>query len=446
MKTQFFHGDENITSHFTTYGPHNGIYVVRNHREFDLFLGDLTMYDGTRTWTLLEAGVGIRTTLHPTKHVLRAGESIPVLVGPIGIDDDREARVYGATWKLQDDDAPLYIEELMGADSLKKDLSWLMARKGDPYSKDPKPLRGWIQPYMVWDGDGAANARYNQVLHSLLYALWTEDKADITVALATGFAHACTGYYTVGQYAGLPRPEKGKEAYGEMGDRPLWSKTWPEQLYVLKCLTGHPYLEWLWGHFLYQLEQTDTKWWDGKWGARGPARYLDALLLAYHTDPERREDWSADAYAAISHYVTLLDPTHGIWVNGTLEKTSPWMNCQLVTSIARWSKVLSLDTTWLHEMAETLAANYTDEDYGVYYRCAGPDAKVKYRTTSAWAYRCARELGYHDAAQGFYYNVYDVYNDEGVSLDGSRGANFLKDCLIMLQNCLEDYSAFGEME
>lgn len=440
------------TSSFTTYGPHNGILVVRNHEDSPLFLPDLVMHDGQKTWTLMKEGVGLRASLSDAFHVLRAGEAIPVQVGKLEVDEGRITRVHEGLNGVEDELLPLRLRGLMGA-GRSKDLGWLMARKGDPYSKDLKGLEGWIQPYMVWDGDGAANARYNQVLHSasqyvgngsLRSGLVALDP-DLAVTLATGFAHVCTGYFTTGKYAGLPRPEKGKEAYGEQGDRPLWSKTWPEQLWVLKCLTGHPYLEWLWVQFLYALADTDPKWWDGLWGARGPARYLDALLLAYHTEPEHRSGFESRAAKAIAHYKTLVDPTHGIWVNKTPQKTSPWMNCQLTTSCGRWAKIHDTDTTWLHRIAETLATNYTTPDYGVFYRCAGPEAKPLYRTSSAWAYRCAKELGYHDHAQGFYDHSIGHYNKPGVSLDGSRGSNFLKDVLIMLQNGIEDYSGFGEM-
>lgn len=434
--------DGGMQNSLTEFGPHGGVLVLRN-KTTETFYFKTIERDGE---VLVEAPTeaSLRSDLSTTHHALRSGESIFVRTGEIDLDPKRVNRIVEFVRTLYDlgmRNGSSILQLFGDSGGEIQDSAWLTQRRGDPYRPKPLKQEGWHEPYALVDGDGHANNRYNHIMHSIAWATFKPTTRNIQYALNIGWGAMCFGFYTLGSWTGRMRPEKGTGAYGYNNwgspGNPTWSKTHIESLIVMEALTGHPYLTWLLDEAAYSFEEVGPFWWDGKYGARGPARWLDGLVALgkaghnFHLDPQ----------SVVDHIMDFYNPEEKLWVNGiSLRDTSPWMNLQLIRSLHRYCDHHGLDLPEeVTECYTNILATYTTADGGVFYRCAGDEARVQYRTSSAWLAGCAHQLG--DVRTMTRAEDYQRW-PHGVHVTGSYGSNVIKDFVIWAMSMARNYEAF----
>jgi len=321
-----------------------------------------------------------------------------------------------------------------------RDLGWHMRYFHKRWEGRDVEKTGWHNPFVIPDGDGIGNARYNVILAIIANMVTTPKINDLRLALGVGIIHACTGYYWAGKYAGRPRQEKGTFALGDVNDEQWggFSKWWPEQLAVLVALFPHPLLLDLWRQVVREIIETPADWWDGNWMARGPAGYGRCLLTLHHLG----FDVMSKMKAFEAHMRNELDGSY--WKNINPDVESAWSQFQLIEVLNGIRAITNGSYFFLVPLAEMLDRCTTLEGGArkVKYRVRGPEADYRYSTVNAaHGYRMARSLGMWSLADEFYREAYSsgALTDMG---HGASGSNVVKSNMIRANGLGGEYFAF----
>ncbi|MCB9831086.1 MAG: hypothetical protein H6807_01325 [Planctomycetes bacterium] len=198
------------------------------------------------------------------------------------------------------------------------------------------PLQGWYRAISTRGGDGLDNWHYNRLLYLALNYMENPSPARWEFGLRQAIAHASWGRHWTGQWRGMCRYEKGDAIMGE-AQGGTWEKQWSAGLIIWALLSDDPLL-WMAVDQSYQmmLQSNPATVWQGYWGARIAAHYLDELMSYWLLT--RDPALLAKAQAFITKCENLLGPG-GYWPNlgnQGLAEESPWMQVQLVAAIFRW--------------------------------------------------------------------------------------------------------------
>ncbi|MFT7618360.1 MAG: hypothetical protein ACI97A_002003 [Planctomycetota bacterium] len=195
---------------------------------------------------------------------------------------------------------------------------------------------GWFKGVCPRGSGGLDNWHYNRLLYLALNFLNNPTPANWEFGLRQAIAHATLGREWTGTRKGMMKYEKGDAYLGEQ-QQPSWAKQWTGGLIVWALLSD----DFLLNKAVEATVQmhytvTPTLVWQGYWGARLAARYLEEVLLAYMLTKDPL--LLAKAQIMITHVEGLIGPD-GWWPNlgnGGNAEESPWMQAQLVTAIYRW--------------------------------------------------------------------------------------------------------------
>ncbi len=214
------------------------------------------------------------------------------------------------------------------------DMGWTL--RNWTYTAGGAPRKGWFKAICPRGSGGLDNWHYNRLLYLAINFINDPTQANWEFGLRQAIAHATLGREWTGIRKGMSKYEKGDAFLGEQQPG-TWSKQWSAGLVVWAILSDDYLLKKAIENTLQMhMGVNPTLVWQGYWGARIAARYLDELLLFYmlSNDPILL----AKAQTFITHVKTLLGP-NGWWPNlgnnGAAEE-SPWMQVQLVAAIYRW--------------------------------------------------------------------------------------------------------------
>ncbi len=198
------------------------------------------------------------------------------------------------------------------------------------------PRKGWFNSLCPRGSGGLDNWHYNRLLYLALNFIENPTNENWEFGLRQAIAHATLGREWTGLRKGMAKYEKGDVFLGDQqpGD---WAKQWSPGLVVWALLSDN--------YILNKAIATTKQMhmnvnpilvWQGYWGARLAARYLEELLIYYliSGDPVLL----GKAQTMITHIENLIGP-QGWWPNlgnGGAAEESPWMQAQLVTAIYRW--------------------------------------------------------------------------------------------------------------
>ena len=213
------------------------------------------------------------------------------------------------------------------------DMGWQI--RNWQHTAGGKARIGWHNGVQPRGGGGYDNNHYNR-LQYLLYSYLNDPNQNLyEFGLRQIISHACQGRTWFGPKAGFRRYEKGNDFIGQNFSDNSMDKQWSGDIISWYRMTNNPILGMQIDLMRAQLKRSnpDTVW-QGFWGARVGARYLEELLIHYL---HRREGWIVDKAAQFIANCLAWRDTDYCWDNrGSPVTESPWMQTQLVAAIFKW--------------------------------------------------------------------------------------------------------------
>ena len=183
------------------------------------------------------------------------------------------------------------------------DMGWLM-RHWDS-TAGGKARVGWHNSVAGRGSGGLDNWHYNRLLFLLYNYVNNPNQRLFEYGYRQVIAHACYGHTWFGPNKGFARYEKGDPIIGQNFSPKAWEKQWSNDLITWHRLTGDEILGQCIENMRRQLKASnpDTVW-QGYWGARRGARYLEELLVHYL---HHREQWIVDKGRSFSAELSSLE-------------------------------------------------------------------------------------------------------------------------------------------
>ena len=223
-------------------------------------------------------------------------------------------------------------------DGLGQDYGWLLRHW--QHTMGGESREGWFEGVCPRGAGGQTNWSYETILF-LVYNYLLHPRADLWYLIVEQTIRHCDfGRVLEGKDQGLAEYEKGDTHHGQ-NFPPTIAKCWSRGPAIVNALMGgHPVIQTALDEMVAWLKRSNAKLiWQGFWGARIGARYLDELLLFWLLDKDGNADLRAKAVEHMREAKKWLDPVYGLWINiPSPHNTSPWMNSQFIQKMFQWEE------------------------------------------------------------------------------------------------------------